>query len=96
VSPEDLELIRSLYDAMNRRELFETFERLETEIREVIHLGPDAAIFMVHHQVRGAASGAEVERGEAHLWSKREGRIASLREFATAQEAREAAGEARA
>ena len=134
MSPEDLELIRGLYDAMNRRdlarlrayaadhpgfewqsapdepdsglrrgskrtlaytrEIFETFERLETEIREVIDLGPDAVIFMVHHRVRGAASGAEVERGEAHLWTKRNGRLASLREFATTQEAREAAVEA--
>jgi ketosteroid isomerase-like protein len=133
VSPEDLRLIRSLYDAMNRRDLaslrayaeenpdfewqsapdepdsglrrgsertfaytrdlFETFERLETEIREVIDLGPDAAIFAVHHRVRGAASGAEVERGEAHLWTKRDGRVASLREYATVQEARDAAGE---
>jgi ketosteroid isomerase-like protein len=134
VSPEDVELIRGLYDAMNRRDLtalrayadaypdfewqsapdepdshmrrggkqtlaysrdlFETFDQLETEIEEVIDLGPDAAIFVVHHRVRGAASGAEVERSEAHLWTKREGRMASLREFATTEEAREAAQEA--
>jgi ketosteroid isomerase-like protein len=133
VSPEDLELIRSLYDAMNRRDLarlrayadanpgfawqssadepdsslrrgrervvaysrnlLETFDRLETEVQEVIDLGPEAAIFVVYHRVRGAASGAEVERGEAHLWTKRDGRVASLREFATVQEAREAARE---
>jgi ketosteroid isomerase-like protein len=132
VSPEDLELIRGVYDAMNRRdiealmayvdgnpdfhwqsaadepepgvrrgsrrafaysrELFETFDRLETEIQEVIDLGPDAAILVVLHRVRGAASGAEVERGEAHLWTKEGGRIASLREYPTVEEAREAAG----
>jgi ketosteroid isomerase-like protein len=127
LSPEDLDTIRSLYDAMNRRDLaalksfaaenpdfewqsapdepdthvrrggeplaysrdlLETFERLETEIREVIDLGPDAAIFVVRHQVRGAASGAEVERDEAHLWTKKQGRVASLREFSTVEEAR--------
>ena len=76
------------------RELFETFERLETDIQEVIDLGPEAAIFLVNHRVRGAASGAEVERNEAHLWLTQDGRIASLREFPTEQEAREAAGDA--
>jgi ketosteroid isomerase-like protein len=131
VSPEDLEQIRGLYDAMNRRdlealraftnanpgfewqssadepdtrvrrgkepniaytrELFEAFELLETGVEEVIDLGPDAAILMVRHRVRGTASGAEVERAEAHLWTRRDGRIASLREFPTAEEARRAA-----
>jgi ketosteroid isomerase-like protein len=131
VTPADIELIRSLYDAMSRRdlealqafadanpdfewqpapdepdpsvmrggrstlaysrELFETFERLETEVRDVIVLGPEAAIFLVHHRVRGAASGVEVERSEAHLWTKKDGRLASLREFATLEEARECA-----
>jgi ketosteroid isomerase-like protein len=130
VTAEELELIRGLYDAMNRRDLealrafvaanpdfewqssrdepdpglrrgsdpniaysrglFEAFDRLETAVEEVIDLGPDAAIFMVHHRVRGAASGVEVERGEAHLWTRRNGRVASLREFPTADEARRA------
>ena len=131
MSPEDLELIRAVYDAMNRRdlealrafasahpdfewqssaeepearvrrgkesniaysrELFEAFELMQTEVEEVIDLGPDAAILMVRHRVRGAASGVEVERGEAHLCTRRNGRIASLREFPTAEEARRAA-----
>jgi ketosteroid isomerase-like protein len=131
VSPEDLDLIRGLYEAMSKRdvaalrafsdanpdfewqpspyeldpsvkrggrktlaysqELFESFDQLETEVREVIALGPEAAIFRVHHRVRGAASGVEVERDEAHLWMKKDGRIASLREFATVEEARECA-----
>jgi ketosteroid isomerase-like protein len=73
------------------RELFEAFDRLQTEVVDVVDLGPDAAILMVRHRVRGAASGIEVERGEAHLWTKRDGRIASLREFPTANEARRAA-----
>ena len=73
------------------RELLETFEQLETEVRDVIELGSDAAIFVVHHRVRGAASGVEAERSEAHLWTKNDGRLASLREFATVDEARECA-----
>jgi ketosteroid isomerase-like protein len=127
VNPEDIELIRGLYDAMSRRdlaplrafsdahpdfewqaapdepdpgvrsgaertrELFETFDRTETDVLDVVELGPDAAIFVVHHRVRGAASGADVERDEAHLWTKRNGRLTSLREFATLEEARECA-----
>jgi ketosteroid isomerase-like protein len=74
------------------RELWATFELLETEIQEVIDLGPDAAVFVVRHRVRGAASGVEAERSEAHLWTSRDGRLTSLREFATVEEAREAAG----
>jgi ketosteroid isomerase-like protein len=70
------------------RELLETFEQLEAEIREVIDLGPDAAIFVVRLHARGTASGAEVEREEAHLWATRQGRVASLREFSTVEEAR--------
>jgi ketosteroid isomerase-like protein len=70
------------------RELFETFEQLAAEIREVIDLGPDAAIFVVRLHARGTASGAEVEREEAHLWATRQGRVASLREFPTVEEAR--------
>jgi ketosteroid isomerase-like protein len=70
------------------RELLETFEQLETKVRDVIELGPDEAIFVVHHRVRGASSGVEVERSEAHLWTKEGGRIARLREFATVEDAR--------
>jgi ketosteroid isomerase-like protein len=73
------------------QELFETFEHLETEIKEVIDLGPEAAIFVVNNRVRGAASGADVERTEVHLWRLKDGRVASLREFTSEQEAREAA-----
>jgi ketosteroid isomerase-like protein len=59
-------------------------------IEDVIDLGPDSAIFAVRHRVRGAASGAEVERAEAHLWTMRDGRVASLREYPSVEEARQA------
>jgi ketosteroid isomerase-like protein len=131
VSPENLELIHRVYDAMNRRdvaalaeladrypdyrwhngadmpesqlrigpdsaigyvrELFTTFDRTHTTIREVIDVGDAGAIFVVRHRVRGAASGAEVERDEVHFWRTVDGRIAGLDEFLTLDEAREAA-----
>jgi ketosteroid isomerase-like protein len=73
------------------RELFEIFDELETEILERIDLGPDQVIFVVRHRVRGAASGVRVDREEVHLWTVRDDRVESLREYRTVEEAREAA-----
>jgi ketosteroid isomerase-like protein len=73
------------------KELFEIFEDLHTEILETIDLGPDQVVFVVGHRVRGAGSGAEAERREVHLWTGRDGRLCSLREFSTVEEACEAA-----
>jgi ketosteroid isomerase-like protein len=73
------------------RELFQIFDEVETEIVETIDLGPDQVIFVVCHRVRGAASGVRVDRREVHLWTARDGRIESLREFGSVEDAREAA-----
>jgi ketosteroid isomerase-like protein len=73
------------------RELFEIFDELHTELLERIDLGPDQVIFVVRHRVRGAASGVAVDRREVHLWTVRDGRIESLREYQTVAEARQAA-----
>lgn len=75
------------------RELFATFDQTHTTIREVIDYGDVGAIFLVRHRVRGAASGAEVERDEVHFWRTVDGRIAGLDEFLTLDEARAAAAE---
>ena len=48
-------------------------------------------VFMVHHSVRGAVSGAVVERDEVHLWRTEDGRLAGLDEFLTLDEALAAA-----
>ena len=76
------------------RELFKTFDQTHTTILEVIDVGETGAIFLVRHRVRGAVSGAEVERDEVHFWRTVDGRIAGLDEFLTLDEAREAAAEA--
>jgi ketosteroid isomerase-like protein len=73
------------------RDLFNTFDQTHTTIREVIDCGDAGAIFLVRHRVRGAVSGAEVERDEVHFWRTVDGRIAGLDEFLTLEEAREAA-----
>jgi ketosteroid isomerase-like protein len=73
------------------RELFQIFDELDTEILERIDCGPDHVIFEVRHRVRGAASGIRVDRSEVHLWTVRDGRIESLREYRTVEDALEAA-----
>ena len=72
-------------------ELFEIFDELQTDIEQTIDLGLSQVIHVVRHRVRGAASGAWAERQEVHLWTVREGRVASLREYRTVEEARAAA-----
>jgi ketosteroid isomerase-like protein len=73
------------------RELFQIFDQLETEVLERIDLPPDQLICVVRHRVRGAASGVRVDREEVHLWTARDDRIESLREYRTVADAREAA-----
>ena len=72
-------------------EFFRAFDRNHTRVREVIDLGESRALFVVHHSVRGAISGAVVERDEVHLWRTVDGRLAGLDEFLTLEEAHEAA-----
>ncbi len=73
------------------KELFQIFDVLETEIVEQVDVGPQHVIFVVRHSVRGATSGARVDRSEVHLWTVRDDQIESLREFQTVEEALEAA-----
>jgi ketosteroid isomerase-like protein len=73
------------------RSVFELFAEVHTTIEEEIDLGPDQLILVVSHDARGAASGAQTERREAHLWTFREGGAVSLRECLTVEEALEAA-----
>jgi ketosteroid isomerase-like protein len=73
------------------RELFEIFDEVQTEVLERIDLGPDQMICVVRHRVRGAASGVRVDREEVHLWTVRDDRVESLREYRSVEEALEAA-----
>ena len=64
---------------------------LHTEIEEAIGAGNDV-VALVRHTARVPGSDSQIDRHEAHLWSLREGRVVSLREFATREQAIEAAG----
>jgi ketosteroid isomerase-like protein len=74
------------------RSIFELFAEMQTTLEEEIELGPDQLILVVSHDARGAASGVQTGRREAHLWTFRQGGAVSLREYPTVEEAREAAG----
>jgi ketosteroid isomerase-like protein len=64
---------------------------LTTEIEDVID-GEADVVVVVRHAAVVPGSDAKIERREAHLWTLRNGRISSLREFATREQALEAAG----
>jgi ketosteroid isomerase-like protein len=74
------------------RNIFELFAEMQTTIEEEIELGPDQLILVVFHDVRGAASGVQTGRREAHLWTFRQGGAVSLHEYSTVEEALEAKG----
>jgi ketosteroid isomerase-like protein len=72
-------------------ELFQIFDEVDTQVLERVELGPNHMICVVRHRVRGASSGIRVDREEVHLWTARDDRIESLREFRTVAQAQEAA-----
>jgi ketosteroid isomerase-like protein len=73
------------------RNIFELFADMQTTIEEEIELGPDELILVVFHDARGAASGVPTGRREAHLWTYRPSGAVSLHEYATIEDALEAA-----
>ena len=75
-----------------QEEVFATFDQNHTEIERTVHIDPETVALAVRHTVRGAASGAEVQRREVHLWRVDADWSISLREFLTLDEARAAAG----
>jgi ketosteroid isomerase-like protein len=84
---------RGVDDSLGRaRELLEVFEQVDVAIEEEIDLDEEHAIFVVNLGVRGATSGVTANRMEAHLWTLSDGRLASLQEFPSVGDAREAAG----
>jgi ketosteroid isomerase-like protein len=75
----------------NMAKLEESFEELRLEPIEFVDLG-DKLVVLLWIAGRGRAGGAPVETTIAQLWSLRNGKAVSLRDFATKSEALEAAG----
>jgi ketosteroid isomerase-like protein len=75
----------------NMAKLEESFEELRMEPIEFVDLG-DKLVVVLSIAGRGRAGGAPVETTIAQLWSLRDGKAVSLRDYATKAEALEAAG----
>jgi ketosteroid isomerase-like protein len=75
----------------NLAKLEESFEQLRIEPLEFIDLD-DRIVVVVKMTGRGHDSGAPVEMTFAQLWSLHDGRARSLHDYATKDEALEAAG----
>jgi ketosteroid isomerase-like protein len=73
------------------REWHEAWERLEYSYEELIETG-EQVISVVTRHARGRASGVEVERPFALLWSLREGKVIRVVWFLDRAEALKAAG----
>jgi ketosteroid isomerase-like protein len=75
----------------NMAKLEESFEQLRLEPLEIIDLG-ERILVVVSMRGQGRGSGASVEMTFVQLWSLRDGKAVSLRDYATKAEALEAAG----
>jgi len=75
----------------NMAKLEESFEELRIVPIEFVDLG-DRLVVVVSIAGRGRAGGVPVETTVAQLWSLRDGKAVSLRDYATKSEALEAAG----
>ena len=73
------------------REWHEAWEKIEYDYDELIDAG-EHVIAVVTRHARGRASGAEVERPFALVWTVREGEVVRVAWFLTRNEALEAAG----
>jgi ketosteroid isomerase-like protein len=74
------------------REWHEAWENIEYDFDELIDAGDERVISVVTRHARGRASGAEVERAVALVWTLREGKVVRVVWFLTREDALEAAG----
>jgi ketosteroid isomerase-like protein len=70
----------------------EAWESIEDDLETLIEAG-ECVVSVVTTKGRGRASGVEVERKHAGLWTFRDGRIVRVAWFPTGEEALAAAGE---
>jgi ketosteroid isomerase-like protein len=75
----------------NLAKLEQAFDDIRIEPLEVEDLG-EKVVVVVSIRARGRASSAEVETTFAQLWTLRDGKAVSLRDYATKEEALEAVG----
>jgi len=88
----DARVFRGLEDYMGYvASLFDTFDYLRFDVHEVVDLG-EQVVVVTDPLGRGRESGADVRGAYVFLWTIRDGRAIDVREYATKEEALEAAG----
>jgi ketosteroid isomerase-like protein len=128
MSQKHVETIRSIYEAVNRRDWDAAFRDQQPDVELILppgpHAGPfrgrdeiqeywegfmaafdaataepekvlesgDQVVVLVRTRARPKGSSAEVEVRNGHLWTIRDGKIASMRLFPEPEKALEAAG----
>ena len=85
MSQENVEIVRSVYDAVNRGD----WDGLQPE--EFIESG-DQVVVIVKSRLRPKGSSADVQLRTAAVWTLRDGNAVSVRLFRSPGEALEAAG----
>jgi ketosteroid isomerase-like protein len=73
------------------REWLEPWEEHQIDY-ELVDLGDDRVLALLHMRARGKGSGAEVEMRVGQVWTVRDGRAVRMVLYFDADEAREAAG----
>jgi ketosteroid isomerase-like protein len=93
-APDDVGVIKGV-DALRRyyEQWFETFDALTAEPEELIDLGDDRVVAVLHVVGRMKGSDADVDMHLAIAYEVRDGRILRGREYATREQAMKAAGE---
>ena len=128
MSPGNAETVRSIYEAVNRRDWDAAFRDQEPEVELILPPGPggsplrgreqiqeywegfmaafdlaiaepeevlesgDHVVAVVKTRARPKGSDAEIEVRNGHLWTLRDGKVASMRLFPEPEKALEAAG----
>ena len=92
-APDDIGVFRG-HDAMRRyyEQWYETFDELRADAEELLDAGDDRVVAALHVIGRMKGSDAEVEMRLAVVFTVRSGLIVRGREYATREQALEAAG----
>ena len=92
-APDDVGEMQGI-DAARRfvQDWYDVFDDVASEIEEVLDIGDDQVIAVIHNKGRAKRSGIPTELRYAALHTIWDGKIARVREYATRAEALQAAG----
>ena len=81
------------HEAVRRdwEQTYELFEHFSVIVEELLDYGDDVVAYL-RYQGRGSESGADVDARMAHVWTVRDGKAITLRQFLDRAQALEAVG----